>query len=94
MDVRFVPMAQQWPEVHARALRSRHYTHDVYIWVNRTPHGLNVSARFPGTDTATESVMLFLHRARRAMLDVVAATEPVRANMPTAVAGTGPTTDQ
>ena len=88
MDVRFVPMAQQWPEIHARALRSRHYTHDVYVWVNRTPHGLNISARFPGTDTATESVMLFLHRARRAMLDVVAASEPVRANMPTAVAST------
>ncbi len=40
MDVRFVPMAAQWPEWNARALRSRSYAHDVYIWINRTPEGV------------------------------------------------------
>ncbi|WP_231569512.1 condensation domain-containing protein [Prescottella defluvii] len=94
MDVRFVPMAQQWPEVQARALRSRHYTHDVYIWVNRTPHGLNVSARFPGTPTAIEAVRLFLNRARRALLEVVPAEEPARTVAPAVAAGIHTTTDQ
>lgn len=79
MDVRFVPMAQQWPDVRARALRSRHYTHDVYVWVNRTPHGVNISARFPGTPTATENVLRFLTRAQQALSDVVPVTQAVGA---------------
>ncbi|WP_430333580.1 condensation domain-containing protein [Rhodococcus sp. ACT016] len=79
MDVRFVPMAQQWPEIQARALRSRHYTHDVYIWVNRTPHGVNISARFPGTPTATENVLRFLASTRRALSDIVPVTAAVGA---------------
>ncbi|WP_137724649.1 condensation domain-containing protein [Prescottella subtropica] len=73
MDVRFVPMAQEWPEIQARALRSRHYTHDVYFWVNRTPHGVNVSARFPGTPIATENVTRFLGRVRQALTATLAA---------------------
>ncbi|RVW11422.1 condensation protein [Prescottella agglutinans] len=79
MDVRFVPMAQQWPEIEARALRSRHYTHDVYVWVNRTPHGVNISARFPGTPTATENVLRFLARARQALSDIVPVAQAVGA---------------
>ncbi|WP_305092235.1 condensation domain-containing protein [Prescottella sp. R16] len=79
MDVRFVPMAQEWPEIQARALRSRHYSHDVYLWVNRTPHGVNVSVRFPGTDTATENVVRFLAHVREAL---------------TAALGSGTTTGQ
>ncbi|MCL2532572.1 MAG: condensation domain-containing protein [Nocardiaceae bacterium] len=79
MDVRFVPMAQQWPEIQARALRSRHYTHDVYVWVNRTPHGVNISARFPGTPTATENVLRFLARTQQALCDIVPARETVDA---------------
>lgn len=94
MDVRFVPMAQQWPEIEARALRSRHYTHDVYIWVNRTPHGVNISARFPGTPTATESVLRFLARTRRALSDVVPATAADAPAVPAAVADASPTTGQ
>ncbi|GAB2627896.1 condensation domain-containing protein [Prescottella soli] len=79
MDVRFVPMAQQWPDVQARALRSRHYTHDVYVWVNRTPHGVNIAARFPGTETATENVLRFLARARLALSDIVPVVQAVGA---------------
>ncbi|QBJ95379.1 condensation protein [Rhodococcus sp. ABRD24] len=82
MDVRFVPMAQQWPDVRARALRSRHYTHDVYIWVNRTPHGVNVSARFPQTPIATENVRRYLARARRALLAVAESQRPVSPTAP------------
>lgn len=67
MDVRFVPMAAQWPESNARALRSRSYTHDVYIWINRTPEGINVSARFPDNTEASANVPRFLERARLLM---------------------------
>jgi len=67
MDVRFVPMAAQWPELNARALRSRSYTHDVYVWINRTPEGVNVSARFPDNPVAGENVPSFLSRPRELM---------------------------
>ncbi|MGN5235691.1 condensation domain-containing protein [Rhodococcus sp. SJ-3] len=67
MDVRFVPMAAQWPEANARALRSRSYTHDVYVWINRTPEGINVSARFPDNPEATTNVPRFLERIRLLM---------------------------
>ncbi|NLV80898.1 MAG: hypothetical protein GXY65_16465 [Rhodococcus sp.] len=71
MDVRFVPMAAQWPECNARALRSRSFTHDVYIWVNRTPEGLNVSARFPDNTVAAQTVPRFLGRTRELMAAVI-----------------------
>lgn len=67
MDVRFVPMAAQWPEANARALRSRSYTHDVYIWINRTPEGLNVSARFPDNPEASANVPAYLGGVRELM---------------------------
>lgn len=60
MDVRFVPMAAQWPEWNVRALRSRSYTHDVYVWINRTPEGVNMSARFPDNTVAGKNVPRFL----------------------------------
>lgn len=94
MDIRFVPMAQQWPEIQARALRSRHYTHDVYLWVNRTPHGVNISARFPGTPTATENVFRFLARARRALAEVVPSAPAVDVRTPVAMAGNPTSTGQ
>lgn len=72
MDVRFVPMAAQWPEWNARALRSRSFAHDVYIWINRTPEGVNMSARFPDNPVAAANVLRFLHRTRELMSDVVA----------------------
>ncbi len=71
MDVRFVPMAAQWPEWNARALRSRSFAHDVYIWINRTPEGVNMSARFPDNPVAAANVLRFLHRTRELMNDVV-----------------------
>lgn len=64
MDVRFAPDAANWPAVKARALRSRKYDHDVYLWFHRTPQGLNVAARFPGTTIATAAVHHFVSRVR------------------------------
>lgn len=71
MDVRFVPAATEWPDWNARALRSKQYTNDVYIWVNRTPQGVNIAARFPATDAATEAVHRYVARLRSVMEEVV-----------------------
>ena len=51
MDVRFAPAAEHWPDWNARALRSKQYQHDVYMWINRTPQGINIAARYPNTET-------------------------------------------
>lgn len=56
LDVRALPGSDTWPARNARALRSRQYTHDVYVWINRTPEGVNLSMRYPGNQVATESV--------------------------------------
>ena len=74
MDVRFVPEAAQWPEWNARALRSKAYTHDVYIWINRTPQGLNVAVRYPGNETANAAVHAYVAALRRTIEEIV--TEP------------------
>ncbi|MGB3772493.1 MAG: condensation domain-containing protein [Rhodococcus sp. (in: high G+C Gram-positive bacteria)] len=73
MDVRFAPDAQKWPDIRARALRSKKYDHDVYLWVHRTPQGVNVSARFPDTERATAAVHRLVAELR-AVLGEVAAT--------------------
>ncbi|MGW0045602.1 condensation domain-containing protein [Rhodococcus sp. NPDC003348] len=71
MDVRFVPAATQWPDWNARALRSKQYANDVYIWVNRTPQGVNIAARYPATDDATAAVHRYVARLRSLMEEVV-----------------------
>lgn len=73
MDVRFAPHADRWPSINARALRSRKYDHDVYVWLNRTPQGLNVAVRFPSTEQASSAVHTFVG-ALRSVLKVVAAS--------------------
>ncbi|MBH5143887.1 condensation domain-containing protein [Rhodococcus erythropolis] len=72
MDVRFVPEAAQWPEWNARALRSKAYTHDVYIWINRTPQGLNLAVRYPGNETANAAVHAYVATLRRTVEEIVA----------------------
>lgn len=71
MDVRFAPMADHWHEWNARALRSKHYDHDVYLWINRTPRGLNIAARYPNTETATANVHQYVGALRRILDEVV-----------------------
>lgn len=72
MDVRFVPAAKQWHDWNARALRSKQYANDVYVWVNRTPQGVNIAARYPATDAATAAVHRYVSRLRSLMEEVVA----------------------
>lgn len=74
MDVRFVPEAGHWPEWNARALRSKAYTHDVYIWINRTPQGLNLAVRYPNNDTANASVHTYVGAFRRALEETITYT--------------------
>nr|WP_296772475.1 condensation domain-containing protein [Rhodococcus sp. (in: high G+C Gram-positive bacteria)] len=90
MDVRFAPMAENWHDWNARALRSKQYDHDVYIWINRTPRGINIAARYPNTETATSNVHQYVGAVRRLLDEVVdtgtatmptqAATRPVATN--------------
>ncbi|MGW4482179.1 condensation domain-containing protein [Rhodococcus triatomae] len=71
MDLRFVPAATEWPDRNARALRSKQYTNDVHIWVNRTPQGVNIAARFPATESATAAVHRYVTRLRSLMEEAV-----------------------
>lgn len=70
MDVRFAPAAEQWSSWNARALRSKQYDHDVYIWINRTPQGINISARYPNTEKATTTVHQYIGVVRRLLTEV------------------------
>ena len=100
MDVRFAPMADHWHDWNARALRSKQYDHDVYIWINRTPRGLNISARYPNNEAATTNVHRYVGALRRILDDVVdtgTASLPEHISNPRAFDGatTGPVrTDQ
>lgn len=71
MDVRFAPSASRWSEWNARALRSKQYDDSVYIWINRTPQGVNIAARYPNTDVATANVHRYLARLRIRLEEVV-----------------------
>lgn len=61
MDTRGAPRAQAADDGAARVLRSHSYADDeVYVWVNRTPGGLRMHARYPA-ETAGD-VPIFLDR--------------------------------
>ncbi|WP_338893053.1 condensation domain-containing protein [Rhodococcus sovatensis] len=100
MDVRFAPMADHWADWNARALRSKQYDHDVYIWINRTPRGVNISARYPNTETATSNVHQYIGAVRRIIDEVADTGSAILPNWTgwartTDVASTGPlATDQ
>ncbi|CCQ17138.1 Non-ribosomal peptide synthetase/polyketide synthase [Rhodococcus sp. AW25M09] len=70
MDVRFAPAAEHWPDWNARALRSKQYQHDVYVWINRTPQGINIAARFPNTEQATARVHEYIGAFRKLLTDL------------------------
>ncbi|MDI9897254.1 condensation domain-containing protein [Rhodococcus sp. IEGM 1381] len=70
MDVRFAPAAEHWPDWNARALRSKQYQHDVYVWINRTPQGINIAARYPNTEQATARVHEYIGALRRLLTEV------------------------
>lgn len=84
VDTRFIPGADAWGD-RDRVLRSSVMSDDdVYIWLNRTGEGLNVSMRYPNNAQAEESIAAFLSRFAAIIHSVVttgdyAAAVPVRA---------------
>ncbi|MFI8773002.1 condensation domain-containing protein [Gordonia sp. NPDC062954] len=54
IDTRYAPGAAEADAGRAKVLRSHSYApHEVYIWINRTPGGMRVSARFPPEPAAS-----------------------------------------
>ncbi|MGZ8179301.1 condensation domain-containing protein [Williamsia sp. SKLECPSW1] len=63
IDTRHAPDAAAADAGGARVMRSHNYSPDeVYIWVNRTPSGVRISARFPATGPMHSEVSGFLVR--------------------------------
>ncbi|MBJ7288192.1 condensation domain-containing protein [Williamsia sp.] len=61
IDTRHAPNAAEADAGGARVLRSHSYsTDEVFIWVNRTPSGVRISARFPASGPAHGEVSRFL----------------------------------
>ncbi|MGV9713498.1 condensation domain-containing protein [Gordonia sp. NPDC003424] len=55
IDTRYAPGAAEADAGRAKVLRSHSYApHEVYIWINRTPGGVRVSARFPPEPAAPQ----------------------------------------
>lgn len=64
LDTRYAPGAKEADEGQATVLRSHSYSLDeVYLWVNRTPSGIRLSARYPADDAVTDQVLSFLDAA-------------------------------
>jgi hypothetical protein len=77
VDVRHVPGAEQWPAQQARALRSPAQAPDeVYLWLIRSHAGLNISARYPGTDLADAAMRGYVANARAVLSEMVWDEQP------------------
>jgi hypothetical protein len=71
LDTRPAPNAAMHDAGGAGILRSRDYSiEDVYLWINRTPSGLHVAARFPGFETARRTVTLYLGALRSMLTEI------------------------
>ncbi|GAB18890.1 hypothetical protein GOEFS_069_00160 [Gordonia effusa NBRC 100432] len=75
VDGRYLPGAAAWTE-HERALRSTMRSDtEVYLWINRTVDGLNLSARFPANEIAAASIHAFIAEFSTVLRDVAATGE-------------------
>ncbi|MBD8506483.1 Aureobasidin A1 biosynthesis complex [Hoyosella sp. G463] len=78
VDIRYLPEADRMPDIQGRALRSNSYSsNEVYFWINRTPHGLNVSTRYPDTPQAHLAIEMFLSELATVLRS--ASTTPIAA---------------
>ncbi|MFE9576807.1 condensation domain-containing protein [Nocardia sp. NPDC006044] len=69
MDIRSAPCAATWTETGACILRSSNVsTNEFYFWIARTPLGVTLNMRYPGTTKATRDV----HRHVLRMRDLLA----------------------
>lgn len=61
LDTRYAPGAREADAGRATVVRSHSYAPDeVYVWVNRTPSGLRLSARYPAGSAVTDAVLAYL----------------------------------
>jgi hypothetical protein len=68
MDLRAAPGSGSWREWNARALHAQSSsTDEVYLWLNRSAEGLQVTCRYPGTSTAEQHVREHVERLREAV---------------------------
>lgn len=91
VDTRFVPGAESWGD-RDRALRSRiHNLDEVYLWINRTPTGMNLSMRFPNNEVAAASLHALVAELTAVLRSVAATGDAAVAGRgtPTRVAGLG-----
>ncbi|MCX6469967.1 MAG: condensation domain-containing protein [Corynebacteriales bacterium] len=71
IDTRHAPNAAAADAGAARVLRSHSYADDeVFIWVNRTPSGVRISARFPALGRTHSEVSRFLIEFGRVVREV------------------------
>jgi hypothetical protein len=71
VDIRFIPGADQFDAVRARALRSPASSNDeVYLWVVRARSGMNISARFPDNPVAAEAFETFMETVRDVLVEI------------------------
>ncbi|GAA2068924.1 condensation domain-containing protein [Williamsia deligens] len=71
VDTRRIPGAQEWTRWGARTLRGASVSDDeVYLWIVRSPKGISLSARFPSTAVAADSVHRHLHALREVVADM------------------------
>ncbi|MBF6170516.1 condensation domain-containing protein [Nocardia blacklockiae] len=70
MDIRATPGAPDWPGSDTRWLRSRTRSADEFFyWFLRTPDGVTLNLRYPGTARATRAVHRHALRVRRLLAD-------------------------
>lgn len=70
LDMREIPGAQHWADWNARTLVRMSHGDKANLWVNRTFDGLGVTARYPETAAAHESMTRYFDRLRAVLCDV------------------------
>ncbi|GHF52289.1 hypothetical protein GCM10010218_37160 [Streptomyces mashuensis] len=71
MDLRTVPGAPRWADWRATMLRSSHrHPDEVYLWVNRSPHGTYVSYRYPDTGRGRAAVPPYVDAFRSTLAGI------------------------
>jgi mycolipenoyl-CoA---2-(long-chain-fatty acyl)-trehalose mycolipenoyltransferase / long-chain-acyl-CoA---trehalose acyltransferase len=70
IDCRMVPGARHWGEWKAHAFGKVIYGDEVYLWINRTLDGLDVTCRYPRTELAHKNITGFISDARGVLTSV------------------------
>lgn len=77
LDMREIPGAQHWAEWNARTLVRMSHGDKANLWVNRTFSGLGITARYPETPIAHESITRYFDRLREVLHDVATSGDHV-----------------